>query len=160
MSNSLQPCGLQPIRLLCPWDSPSKNTGLNCHALIPTKGWKLHLLCLLHWQECSLSLVPSGKPSLIWILSKKALGIFGSSAGKESACNAEDPGSVPAWGRSHGEGMDYPHQYSWASLVAQLVKKSTHDAGELGTIPGLGRFPGGGYGNPLQYSCLLKPVDR
>ena len=56
--------------------------------------------------------------------------------------------------------MDYPHQYSWASLVAQLVKKSTHDAGELGTIPGLGRFPGGGYGNPLQYSCLENPYGQ
>ena len=53
--------------------------------------------------------------------------------------------------------MDYPHQYSWASLVAQLVKKSTHDVGELGTIPGLRRFPGGGYSNPFQYSCLLNP---
>ena len=53
--------------------------------------------------------------------------------------------------------MDYPHQYSWASLVAQLVKKSTHDAGELGTIPGLQRFPGGGYSNPFKYSCLLNP---
>ena len=46
----------------------------------------------------------------------------GSSAGKESACNAADPGSIPGLGRSAGEGMGYPLQYSWASLVAQLVK--------------------------------------
>ena len=45
-----------------------------------------------------------------------------SSVGKESACNAEDPGSIPGWGRSAGERTGYPHQYSWASLVAQLVK--------------------------------------
>ena len=44
-----------------------------------------------------------------------------SSVGKESACNAGDPGSIPWWGRS-GEGIGYPLQYSWASLVAQLVK--------------------------------------
>ena len=45
-----------------------------------------------------------------------------SSAGKESTCNAGDPGSIPRSGRSAGEGIGYPLQYSWASLVAQLVK--------------------------------------
>ena len=45
-----------------------------------------------------------------------------SSVGKESACNAGDPGSIPGAGRSSGEGIGYPLQYSWASLVAQLVK--------------------------------------
>ena len=47
---------------------------------------------------------------------------YHSSVGKESACNAGDPGSIPRAGRSVGEGTGYPHQYSWASLVAQLVK--------------------------------------
>ena len=42
--------------------------------------------------------------------------------GKESACDAGDPGSIPGLGRSPGEGISYPLQYSWASLVAQLVK--------------------------------------
>ena len=46
----------------------------------------------------------------------------GSSAGKESACSAGDPGSIPGSGRSSGEETGYPLQYSWASLVAQLVK--------------------------------------
>ena len=46
----------------------------------------------------------------------------GSSAGKESACNAGDPGSIPGSGRSAGEGISYSLQDSWASLVAQLVK--------------------------------------
>ena len=45
-----------------------------------------------------------------------------SSAGKESGYNAGDPGSIPGSGRSPGEGTGYPLQYSWASLVAQLVK--------------------------------------
>ena len=45
-----------------------------------------------------------------------------SSVGKESACNAADPGSIPGLGRSAGEGISYPVQYSWASLVTQLVK--------------------------------------
>ena len=42
--------------------------------------------------------------------------------GKESVCHAGDPSSVPGLGRSAGEGIGYPLQYSWASLVAQLVK--------------------------------------
>ena len=45
-----------------------------------------------------------------------------SSVDKESTCNAGDPGSIPGSGRSTEEGMGYPLQYSWASLVAQLVK--------------------------------------
>ena len=45
-----------------------------------------------------------------------------SSLGKESSCNAGDPGSIPGSGSSAGEGIGYPFQYSWASLVAQLVK--------------------------------------
>jgi len=45
-----------------------------------------------------------------------------SSVGKESTCNAGDPGSIPGLGRSTGEGKGYPLQYSWASLVAQLGK--------------------------------------
>ena len=53
--------------LLCPWDSPGKNTGVGCHALLQgillTQGLNLHLLCLLDWQEGSLPLAPPGKPS-------------------------------------------------------------------------------------------------
>ena len=42
--------------------------------------------------------------------------------GKESTCNAGDPGLIPGLGRFTGEGIGYPIQYSWAFLVAQLVK--------------------------------------
>ena len=45
-----------------------------------------------------------------------------SSVVKESAYNSGDPGSIPGLGRSAAEGIGYPLQYSWASLVAQLVK--------------------------------------
>ena len=45
-----------------------------------------------------------------------------SSVGKESACNAGDPCLIPGSGRSAGEPIGYPLQYSWASLVAHLVK--------------------------------------
>ena len=51
-----------------------------------------------------------------------SLSFLDSSVGKESACNSGDPGSILGLGRSTGEGISYPLQYSWASLVAQLVK--------------------------------------
>ena len=50
------------------------------------------------------------------------MGFPGSLAGKESACNAGDKSSIPGSGRSPREGIGYPLQYSWASLVPQLVK--------------------------------------
>ena len=83
MSDSLRPHGLQPTRLLRPWDFPGKSTGVGCH-------------CFLHASQLTL--------------------------GKESACNAGDPGSIPGLRRPAGEGIGYPLQYSWASLVVQLVK--------------------------------------
>ena len=49
------------------------------------------------------------------------MGFPDSSVGKESVCNAGEPGSIPGLGRSPGEGIGYPPQYSYASLVAQLV---------------------------------------
>ena len=49
-------------------------------------------------------------------------GFSDSSVGQESACNAGDHGLIPGSGRSAGEGIGYPFQYSWASLVARLVK--------------------------------------
>ena len=45
-----------------------------------------------------------------------------SSVGKEPTCNAGDPSLIPGSGRYAGEGIGYPPQYSWASLVTQLVK--------------------------------------
>ena len=68
-----------------------------------------------------------GSPNLWTALADEASldlspGFPQSSVGKESACNAGDPGLIPASGRSPGEGIGYPLQYSWASLVVQLVK--------------------------------------
>ena len=51
-----------------------------------------------------------------------SLGFPGSSSGKEPGCNAEDPSLIPRSGRCPGEVIGYPLQYSWASLVAQVVK--------------------------------------
>ena len=58
----------------------------------------------------------------IWVQISDLVGFPDSSVGKESACNAGDPGLIPGWGRSPGEKIVYPLQYSWASLMVQLVK--------------------------------------
>ena len=60
--------------------------------------------------------------------------------GKESTCNAGDPSSIPGLGRSTGERIHYPVQYSWASLVAQLVK-SLPAMREPGFDPWVGKIP-------------------
>ena len=57
-----------------------------------------------------------------------------------NAGDVRDAGSVPASGRSTGEGLGYPLQYSWASLVAQLVKKHLQ-CGRLGFDPWIGKIP-------------------
>ena len=50
------------------------------------------------------------------------MGFLHSLVGKEPTCNAGDPSLIPGSGRSAGEGIGFPLQYSWASLVAELVK--------------------------------------
>ena len=64
---------------------------------------------------------PSQESWDIWSPVSK-MGFPGSSAGKESACNAGDPSSLPGSERSPQEGVGYPLQYSCVSLVAQMVK--------------------------------------
>ena len=82
------------------------------------------------------------------------------SVGKESSRNAGDPCSIPGLGRSPGEGIGYPLQYSWASLMAQLVKN----------LPAMWETwvwslswedsPGEGKGYPLQYPGLENSMDH
>ena len=81
-----------------------------------------------------------------------------SSVGKESACNAGDPISIPGSGRSAAEGrvptpvfLDFPG--------GSAGKESACNAGDLGSIPSLGRSPGEGKGYPLQYSGLENSMD-
>ena len=87
------------------------------------------------------------------------MGFPDSSVGKESPCNAGDPVLIPGLGRSSGEGIGYPLQYSWASLVAQLVKNLPEMQETWVRSPGLGRSPGEGKGYPLQYSGLENSMD-
>ena len=79
--------------------------------------------------------------------------------GKESACNAGDPGSTPGSGRSAGEGRGYPLKYSCTSLVAQLVKNlSAMRKTWVGSLD-WEDSPGEGKGYPLQHSGLENSMD-
>ena len=80
---------------------------------------RIRLQCRRPWFNSSVGKVPWRRHRLP---APVFLGFPGGSAGKEFACNAEDPGSIHGSGRSAGKGTGYPLQHSWVSLVAQLVK--------------------------------------
>ena len=86
------------------------------------------------------------------------MGCSGSSAGKEFACNAGDPSSIPGSGRSAGEGIGYLFQHSWASLVAQWVK-NLPVVWETWVWPLGWEDPWEGNGYPFQYSGLENFMD-
>ena len=79
----------------------------------------------------------------MWDLSKhiNQRGFSHGSVGKESTCNAGDPGSIPGSVKSAREGIGYPLQYSWASPVAQLVKKPPAMWEKPGFDPWVGKIP-------------------
>ena len=95
--------------------------------------WKQREECLEsphipHLPQQPLTIIPYNStwpnllvPSYIIIIYSKIY-ITYRAVGKESACNAADPGWILGSGRSPGEGIGYPLQYSWASLVAHLIK--------------------------------------
>ena len=103
------------------------------------------------WRATVHSVTESNTAEATWLAYMQAK--HGGFPGKDSACNAGDPSSIPESGRSAGEGIGYPLQYSWASLVAQMVKNLPVMWETWVRFPGLGRSPGEG-NYPLQYSGL------
>ena len=87
-------------------------------------------------------------------------GFPGSSADKESSCNAGDLGLIPGSGSSPGIGDRVPTAVFLGFLGSSDSKKSACNVGDLGLIPGLRIFLGKGHGNPLQYSCLENPYGQ
>ena len=80
-----------------------------------------------------------------------------------NAGDTRDAGLISGLRRSPGEGNDNLLQYSWVSLVVQMIKNppaNAGDAGGTGLILGLERSPGEGNSKPLQYSCLENSMDR
>ena len=86
-------------------------------------------------------------------------GFLDGSIGKESGCNAGDPGSIPGSGRSTGEGNRLHTLVFLGFPCGSAGKESACNAGDPGLIPGLGRCPGEGKGYRLQYSGLENSLD-
>ena len=93
-----------------------------------------------------------------WPSAYSAIYFPDSSVGKESSCKAGDPSLIPRSGRSTVEGIGYPLQYSWASLVAQLVKNPP-TMQETWFNPWVEKIFGEGKGFLLQYSGLENTMD-
>ena len=100
---TLHPQGLQPARLLCPWDSPGKYTGVGCHALLqgsfPT-------------QESNPRFFYLPVLARRFFTASATWGFPGGSDSKESTCSTGDPTLIPGWGRSPREGNSSPLQYT------------------------------------------------
>ena len=85
--------------------------------------------------------------------------VLHSSLGKESACNAGGPGSIPGSGRSAGERDRLPTPVFLGLPCGSTGKESACKAGDLGSVPGLGKSPGEGKGYSLQDSGLENSMD-
>ena len=131
MSDSVRPRRWQLTRLLCPWDSPGKNTGVGCHFLLQCMKVK------------SQSEVVQSCPTLYDPMDCSPPG---------SSVHGIFQARVLEWGA-----IAFSNQ---AALMIKNLSANAVDARDMGSILGLGRSPGGGNGNPLQYSCLRNPVDR
>ena len=116
MSDSVRPRRRPPTRLLCPWDSPGKNTGMGCHFLLQCMRVKneteVTQSCLTLSDSVDCSPPGSSVHGIFRATHSNILGLPGSSAGKESPCNAGDLGSIPGLGRSPGGGHGNSLQYS------------------------------------------------
>ena len=85
------------------------------------------------------------------------MGFPGSSAGKESPCNAGDPSSIPGLRRSPQRWDRLPALVFLCFPGGPDGKEYACNVGDLGSIPGLGRFPGGGHGS---HSSILPLTDK
>ena len=135
MSDSLRPHGLQPTRLLCPWDFPGKSTGVGCHCLLrnlsTTDIQILSKIAVAKKKLCSMN----------WAI---------------TLCNL---GNLSFW--LFLQILDDPLYYPTKGFIGgSVVKSLPAKTGDTDLIPGLGRFSGERKGNPLQYSCLKNPKDR
>ena len=118
MSNSVRPHRRQPTRLPHPRDSPGQNTGVGCHFLLQCMKVKSE-------SEVAQSCPTVSDPMDCSLPGFSIHGIFQARVLEWGAIafshNTRDTSLTPGSGRSAGEGIGYPLQYSWASFVGQLV---------------------------------------
>ena len=132
--NSLQPNGPSLPGSSVHGDSPGKNTGVGCHALLrgtfPTQGSNPHLLCLLHWQEGSLPLAPPGKPipRVEWVKSLSRVRLFAT----PWTAAYQAPPSMEFFRQEYWSGLPFPSPGLWANnsntvmhvcIIEQLSKQ-------------------------------------
>ena len=168
LSPSGRPHGLQPTRLFCPWESPSKKTGVGCHALLQgiflTQGSNPCLFLLLRLQAGSLPWAPPEKP-LIYYLSFTQLSSYLTIISLSiHICNVSSTHIYQSfvYHLSYVSSFIYhliylPHLCIY--LGGSHSKESACNVGDLGSIPGLVSSPGEGNRYPLGSSCLENPVD-
>ena len=94
-----------------------------------------------------------------WVLKRVLMHFPDSSVGKESACNAGDPSSIPGSEKNQWRRNRLPTLVFLGFPCGSAGKESAHNVGDLGWISWLGRSPGEGNGYPLQYSGLENSMD-
>ena len=124
---------MQPAMLLCPWNSPGKNTGVGCctlfQGIFPTRGSNLHLLCLLLWQVGSLPLVATGKPQERCEIMKKKLFLFYLSDRRRKRWRRRR-----ARGESQRKWMNFPPHSGWSTLQGEHLTTRTPKTHIIGRI--------------------------
>ena len=136
MSNSSRPHGLQPTRLLHPWDFPGKSTGVGCHCLLPIYIFRITKFCVQVVQVVKNMPANAGD-------TRDAGSIPGSRK------SSENPHTVLLLGKSHGRSL--VGCSPWDREESDMTER-LHFHFSLSCI-------GEGNGNPLQCSCLENPRD-
>ena len=146
----MRPCRRQPTRLLCPWDSPGKNTGVGCHFL---------LQCVKVKNESEVAQRPTlCDPMDCSLPGSSVHGIFQARVLEWVAMSFSRRPRLKSWVRKIPWRRDrLPTSVFLGFPGGSDCKESTCSARDPGSIPGLGRCRGGGHGNPLQYTCLENP---
>ena len=164
MSDSSRPHGLQPTRLLRPWDFPGKSTGVGCHCLL-----QLHPQYLWH--------PSSSSPQTLVVEDQKAAERGRLKGASEPGLRIKGTHSILQTIQSQGHHPSFTFSHRGISCFICTAfsqefpyllgfpggsdgKESACSVGDSGSIPVLGSSPEEGQGNPLQYSCRENPIDR